>query len=148
GHFDIALLDFTDLRFSRTEGTTTWTGRAGHGLMHQLVANKVGEGHVENVSIAGEGATVTVGNLGWQGEFLLADPALAKPAMPSGEQKLTADALAIDLTGSSRPEGTPEHFQLSHFELTSHDPVDGIPTHSQARMDHFTFSLTGLKDSE
>jgi hypothetical protein len=148
GHFDIALLDFTDLRFSRTEGSTTWTGRAGHGVMHQMVASKVGDGQVENVSIAGEGATVTIGNLGWQGEFLLGDPALAKPAMPSGEQKLTADALAIDLTGASRPEGTPQHFQLSHFELTSHDPVDGIPTHSQARMDHFTFTLAGLKDSE
>ncbi|HTJ01842.1 MAG TPA: hypothetical protein VL492_03550 [Methylovirgula sp.] len=148
GRFDIALLDFTDLRFSRTEGTTTWAGRAGHGALKQLAGNKVSEGHVENVSIAGEGATVTVGNLGWQGEFLLADPALAKPTLPSGEQKLTADALAIDLTGTSRPEGTPNHFQLSHFELTSHDPVDGIPTHSQARMDHFTFSVAGLKDSE
>jgi hypothetical protein len=148
GQFDIALLDFTDLRFSRTEGSTTWTGRAGHGTLKQVVASKIGEGHVENVSIAGEGATVTVGSLGWLGDFLIADPTSPKPTIPTGEQKLTADALAIDLEGSSKPEGTPQHYQLSHFELTSHDPVDGIPTHSQARLDHFTFSLAGLKDSE
>lgn len=146
--FDIALLDFADLRFSGVNGASTWTGRFGHGALRQMIANKISEGHVENASVTGEGTTVTAGSFGWQGKFEVNNPSLPTAAISLGQQTITADALAVDLKGSSAPQGIPGHFQLSHFELMSRDPVDGIPTHSQARIDHFTFTLEGVKDGD
>ncbi len=159
--FAIGSLEFTDLRFAMTNGTTPWTGRIGRGHMTQMVAAKIAEAGLENFTIAGEGAKVKIGRLGWHeldlaakesGDEVLPNKIGPNDRAPSAEQqKISADTLDIDVSNLESyqpPPGAPTHFQLGHFELTSSDAVDGIPTRMNAAFDHFVFGVGSLKDGE
>ncbi len=122
-----------------------------------MIAGKVGDARFENFTVTGEGATVKIGRLGWHDAALLSRHRRRRPRQspnatdPGDQQKIIADTLDVDLTKLSSqqaPAGTPTHFQLSHFELTSSEPVDGVPTRMRAALDHFTFDLADMKGGD
>lgn len=144
--FDIGSLEFTDLRYVTKTGTTPWTGRIGHGFLTRLIAAKIAEAGFENFTVKAEGATVKIGRLNWHGLDLGAPQADATAL--ADHQKITADALDIDLAGISalRAHGDrPTHFVLKHLELASSNMVEGVPTHMTATFDHFVFDVDGIK---
>lgn len=155
---DIGSLEFTDLHFATTSGTP-WSARISRGFMAQMVAARITEAGFENTSIAGHDATVKIGRLGWHGLNLGAPlELLGRPApnadsprgTPPGQQKITADAVDINVTGAATDPSlanTPTRFQLGHVEIASSTPVDGVPTRVAAAFDHFTFDLKNVNDN-
>ncbi|MHB8884367.1 MAG: hypothetical protein ACYC5H_04620 [Methylovirgula sp.] len=150
---DIGSLGFTDLRFTTSSGATPWAGGISHGVVTEMEGNKIGEANFEDFAIAGDGAKVKIGRLTWHG--VDSAPANAKSTAaepvtnaPQDQQKITADSVDLDVAnpGSDQtPAANPAHFQLSHLELTSSDPIDGVPTRIKADFDHFTFDVGAMK---
>ncbi|MGA3303099.1 MAG: hypothetical protein ABSC72_07395 [Methylovirgula sp.] len=137
--FDVSAIDFTDMRFQANNGSTSWTGRIGHGVLSDMVADKVADARFDDFTVTSDSGTVKIGHLGWHGP---GDTA------PNAQQKITGDALAIDVgkLPMGADTGKPVHFLLSHFELTNEDFVDGSPTQVHASIDHFSFDLAGFAD--
>ena len=150
---DIGSLGFTDLRFTTSSGTTPWSGGISHGVVTQMEGSKIGEANFEDFKIAGDGAKAKIGRLSWRG--VDSAPANAQSTAtepvanaPQDQQRITADSIDLDVAnpGSDQtPATNPAHFQLSHLELTSSDPIDGMPTRVKADFNHFTFDVSTMK---
>jgi hypothetical protein len=152
-HFNIAVVDFTDLRFGASSGANSWTGRIGHGVLNQMIEAKVGDAQFETFSVTGEGATVKIKRLAWHA---INHPSAAVPkvapdtAAAPDQDKMTAELIDIDFTNLTSLQGQgglPPHVQLGHVEVTSGDPVDGVPTRMRAALDHLIFDLKDMKDN-
>lgn len=154
---DIGSLTFTDLRFATPNATTPWTGGISRGFLTRIAAAKIGEAGLQDFAVAGDGAKVKIGRLAWHEP----DAQIAKQkdtenklaaeggSAPVDQQSVTADALDIDIANLDSyraPAGSPTHFQLSHFKLTSSNPIAGVPTHMKADFDHFVFDVGTMKD--
>lgn len=143
--FDVASLDFTDLRFSASSGSTAWQGRIGHGTLSRMIADKVSDAEFTDFSVTSDGSVVRVGRLGWHGP-----PAQAtQPDTAADQQKIVGDNLEIDLANMPSPaSATPARFLLGHVELTSNGPADGLPSEVHATLDHLSFDLAGVKEGD
>ncbi len=137
--FDVSAIDFTDMRFQANNGSTSWTGRIGHGLLSDMVADKVADARFDDFTVTSDSGTVKIGHLGWHGP---GDTAA------NAQQKITGDAIDVDVgkLPMGADAGKPVHFLLSHFELTNEDFVDGAPTQVHAAFDHFSFDLAGFAE--
>ncbi len=65
--FDVSAIDFTDMRFQASNGSTSWTGRIGHGLLSDMVADKVADARFDDFTVTSDSGTVKIGHLGWHG---------------------------------------------------------------------------------
>lgn len=146
--FDVASLDFTDLRFNASSGSTVWQGRIGHGTLSQMIADKVSDAEFTDFSVTGEGGVVKIGRLGWHGPP--AQASLSGDGAAAVEhQKIVGDTLEIDLAKMPAPAAAaPARFLLGHFELTSDNPAEGLPSEVRATFDHLSFDLAGVKDGD
>lgn len=144
--FDVAELDFVDLRFKASSGSTSWEGRIGNGRLNQMIADKVSDAAFTDFSVTGEGGVVKVGHLGWRGPPVQNTQANA----PDGDQqKIVGDTVEVDLATMPAPESAvPARFLLGHLELTSTGPADGLPSEVHASLDHLSFDLAGVREGD
>jgi hypothetical protein len=139
--FDVSAIDFADMRFQGNNGSTSWTGRIGHGLLSDMVADKVADARFDDFTVTRDSGTFKIGHLGWHGP---GDTAA------NAQQKITGDMIDVDVgkLPMGADAGKSVHFLLSHFELMNEDFVDGSPTQVHAAFDHFSVDLADFADGK
>jgi hypothetical protein len=151
--FEVGRLDVADLRLRVTDKDASGTGTIGRISLSQMAHSKIAEVGFENIAVQAQGSTVKIGALAFRDIDLgeLRDLAESTAAHDSASRGADASIVSeISLTGldvdagkakTETESGRRTRFQLGKLDLISADPVDGIPAHFSAVIDHFTLDL-------
>jgi len=161
--FELGSVELKDLRFTSFKDKA-FTATLGRIYLHQMAASKISEIGYENFAVESGGTTVKIGGINFHDINLgeLRD-LFAKAAKNSDSASIDATAavpaighislgdIDVDVDDSNaNVAGGDSHtkFQISKFDLTNAQPVNGAPTHLVTSLDHFTIDLKSLNGAQ